>query len=166
LPLPPGDATARATAEWVAAALDGDAGLLAKALGAAGLARSWGARVVGGPLAAALVVRVESPSGALDAAVAQTRALLDRVRQGALVEADRARAAALLADRDLAASLDPARRVAALWSAPRSGHGPAPQATAAPQAPTLDAIRAFAASTLRDDALVIVAVRPPRPKAS
>ena len=31
-------------------------------------------------------------------------------------------------------------------------------------APSLDALRAFATATLRDDALVIVAARPPRPE--
>ena len=108
---------------------------------------------MGPPRASALVLRVAAPGGALDASVAQVRALLDRVRQGALVDADRARAAALLADRDLAASLDPSKRVLALW------RGASEQAT---PDPTLDALRAFAASALADDALVIVAVRPPR----
>src|SRR6185295_10449290 len=91
----------------------------------------------------------------LDAAVAQVRALLDRMRQGALTDADRARAATALAARDLAESLDPARRLAALWSAPA-------QAPAAATGPTLDALRAYAATALKDDALVIVAVRAPR----
>jgi hypothetical protein len=157
--LPAGDAAARSEASFVAAALDGADGLLAHALGG-GLAHAWSARVVGGPGASALVVRIESAPGALDAAVAQARALFDRVRQGSLVEADRARAAALLADRDLAASLDPSRRASALWRDPPrdASHDPAHDSP-----PTLDALRSFASTTLRDDALVIVAVRPPRP---
>ena len=150
--LPAGDAQARTAGEWLAASLDGRDGLLAHALGG-GLARTWSARVVGSARASALVVRVESPPGALDAAVAQARALLDRVRQGSLAETDRARAAALLADRELAASLDPSHRVAALWQEPHET-----------TAPTIDALRTFASTALRDDALVIVAVRPPRPK--
>jgi len=156
LALPPGDAAAENAAQWIAATLDGSDGLLAHALGG-GLARSWSARVVGGSHAAALVVRVDSAAGALDAAVAQVRALFDRLRQGSLAASDLAHATGLLAERDLAGSLDPSRRVLALW---RGAALPAPTAPAAP--PTLDALRAFASTTLRDDALIIVAVRPPR----
>ena len=87
------------------------------------------------------------------AAVAQTRVLLDRVRQGALGEEDRARAAAVVARARLAASLDPRARAIALW------RGETPATT-----PSLDAMRAFAAAALHDDALVIVASRPPRPE--
>jgi hypothetical protein len=142
--------SARVAGEWIAATLDGPDGLLSHALGG-GLARGWSARVIGSSRAAALVVRVESVAGGLDGAVAQVRALLDRIRQGSLTESDRARATALLAERDLASSLDPAHRVASLWQDP---HDAPP--------PTLEALRSFAAATLRDDALVIVAVRPPR----
>ena len=154
LALPPNDANAAASAEWIAAALDGTDGLLAHALGG-GLARSWSARVVGAARASALVVRVDSAAGALDAAVAQVRSLFDRVRQGSLSPSDFAHASALLADRELASSLDPSRRVLALWK------GATP-----PQPPTADALRAFASSTLRDEALIIVAVRPPRSPAA
>jgi hypothetical protein len=146
--LPPGD-EARAAATWIALALDGDAGLLAKSLGA-GLARSWSARVLGGPRASALVVTITTAPGALDAAVAQTRALFDRLRQGALVDADHARAAAASDKAALAASLDPRARVVALF---RGEGPPAPP-------PTIDALRAFASQVLKDDALVIVALRP------
>ncbi len=152
LALTAGDAARTRAAEWIAATLDGSDGLLARALGA-GLARAWSARVVGGTHASALVVRIDSAAGALDAAVAQVRALFDRLRQGSLAAADVAHAAALLADRELAASLDPGHRLLALWT------GDAPPT--AP--PALDALRAFASATLRDEALIIVAVRPPRP---
>jgi len=155
-----GDAPARTAASFIAAALDGPDGLLAHALGG-GLAHAWSARVVGGGRASALVVRIESAPGALDAAVAQARALFDRVRQGSLAETDRARAASLLADRELAASLDPSHRVSSLWrDAPRAA---ASDASLDPGAPTLDALRSFASTALHDDALVIIAVRPPRP---
>jgi hypothetical protein len=149
LALPPGDATAQSNAEWIAATLDGPDGLLAHALGS-GLARAWSARVVGGPHASALVVRVDSAAASLDAAVAQVRALFDRLRQGSLGAADQTHAATLLGERDLAGSLDPSRRVLNLW---RGAIAAAP--------PTLDALRSFASTTLRDDALIIVAVRPP-----
>jgi hypothetical protein len=153
-PLPPGEA-AQGTGAWLAATLDGPDGLVARALGAGGnapLARSWSAELFGEPRSPALVVRVEAAEGSLDAAVAQIRALLDRVRQGALREEDRARAGEALGRVTLAASLDPRSRAVALWR----GAGPTPPA------PTLDALRAFAASSLKEDGLVIVAARPPR----
>src|SRR5262249_25308707 len=95
----------RAAAQLVALALDGDAGLLRTALGS-GLARSWSARVVGGARAAALVIRVATAPGALDGAVAQTRALLDRLQKGALADAELQSARAAQAKKELAASLD------------------------------------------------------------
>ncbi len=153
IPLPAGDAAASAAAGVVAMALDGPQGLLASALGEPGLARSWSARVVGGRLASALVVRVATAGGALDAAVAQTRALLDRLRQGALTDSDFARAGASRAAADLASSLDPRARVVALF-----------RGEPAPPAVTLESVRAFAAAALRDDALVIVAARPRAPR--
>ena len=159
LALPPNDATARTNAAWLAATLDGRDGLLARAVGG-GLARTWSARVIGPTRAPSLVVRVGTAPGALDAAVAQTRALLDRLRQGAMVEADRTRAGAARTREDLAAALDPRSRLVALFRGdPVSG----PVGSAATP-PPLDALRAFAATTLRDDALIIVAVRPARPK--
>jgi hypothetical protein len=148
--LPSFDPAARAAASVVAAALDGPGGLLEKALGS-GLASAWTARVTGPPRAPALVVRVSSAQGSLDAAVAETRALFDRLRLGALTDDDRLRAVHRLAEERLSASLDPKARLIALWRSE-------------PPAPTLslDAIRAFVAVTLKDDALILVAARPPR----
>jgi hypothetical protein len=134
----------------VAAALDGPGGLLEKALGS-GLASAWTARVTGPPRAPALVVRISSAQGSLDAAVAETRALFDRLRVGALTDDDRTRGVHRLAEERLSASLDPKARLIALWRS----EAPAPT-------PTLDAIRAFVAATLKDDALILVAARPPR----
>ncbi|MBV9949637.1 MAG: hypothetical protein JOZ69_22540, partial [Myxococcales bacterium] len=163
VPIPPGDPAARAAAHWIAAALDGPSGLLARALGRtgkpdsaeAGLASDSSASVVGSPRAPALVVHLVAPNPELDAAVAQTRALLDRVREGALRDEDRARAAAAIARESLGASLDPRRRTIDLWRAAP----PSPS-------PSLDALRAFAASMTRDESMVIVAARPPRPDPS
>jgi hypothetical protein len=162
VPLPPADATARAMATWLAAALDGGDGLLAHALGAdaavtgrpidAGLARGWSAVVLGAPQTPSLVVRLVGPDASIDPAVAQVRALLDRLRHGALRSEDRAKAAGAIARAELAASLDPRARVIDLWR----GEPPSP-------APSLDDLRAFAASALRDETFVIVAARPPRP---
>jgi hypothetical protein len=148
-PLPPADRPSRDAAQAVAAALDGDDGLLSKAL-ASGLASSWGARVIGPAGAPALVVRVGSTGRALDAAVAQVRVLFDRLRQGSLTEADRTRAAALLAEHALRSALDPRGRLIQLWRGD----------PAHPAVPPLDTLRTFLAQTFHDDALVIVAARP------
>jgi hypothetical protein len=154
--LPAGDPGARRAAVGLAAMLDGPGGLLAHALaadagGGAPLASDWSAKVVGGPQAEALVVRVVAADGALDLAVAQTRALLDRVRQGAFRDADRARAEASLARARAASALDPRTRLIELWL------GDAPYAL-----PALDELRALASTALRDEGLVIVAARPAR----
>ena len=162
LALPPGDAAARSAGTWVAAALDGSDGLLAHALGAdrtgtpdAPLAHAWSAAVLGPPQSASLVVRLAGPDASLDDAVAQVRALLDRLRHGALRDDDRSRATAAIARARLASSLDPRARIVALWR----GEPPSPSA---PVAPSLEDLRSFSAASLRDEALVIVAARPPR----
>jgi len=158
VPLQPADEEAPAAAAWIAAALDGPGGLLARALAGPGgdaapapLARGWSAAVLGLPRAPALVVRIEAPDTTLDAAVAQARALLDRLRQGAIDDADRSRAAAAFTRARTTGDLDPRVRAIDLW------RGSAPAA-----APSLEKMRAFAVATLRDEALVIVAARPPR----
>ncbi len=166
IPLPAGDAAARADATWLAAALEGSDGLLAHVLGgdrdATGpsLARAWGADVVGASPASALVVRVVARDASIDDAVAQVRALLDRLRHGALREEDRSRAAAVVTRQRLATSLDPRARAVALWRGEASS--PTPSGTASAP-PTLDELHAFSAAWVHDESLVIVAARPPRP---
>jgi hypothetical protein len=160
LPLPVGDEWARTAALWTAAALDGQSGLLARAVGspapgegtAPALARAWSASVIGVPRAPALVLRLVAPDTTLDGAVAQTRALLNRLQQGALREEDRGRAALAITREAMAASLDPRSRVIELWRGQ----------PASAAAPSLDALHTFASVVLRDDALIIVALRPPR----
>ncbi len=156
VPLPKDDEAARASALLTAAMLDGPGGLLASSLKSAGLARDFGARVLGPSRGAALVIHLASAEGALDAAVAQTRALLDRLRQGAMTEADRQRAIEARASEDLRSSLEPRQRALALLRG----------APAKTTPPTLAALRAFAASNLRDEGLVLVAVRAPRSEKS
>jgi hypothetical protein len=164
IPLAPGDQAARTAAAWIAAALDGNDGLLARAVGGlvqgnpydTALARAWSAAVIGAPRSPALVVRLAAADTSLDAVVANARALLDRLRQGALQEEDRVRAASALARAAVTASLDPRARVIDLWRAdPASG-----AAAGGQPGPSLDALRAFAAAVLLDDSLVIVAGRP------
>jgi len=158
VPVAPGDEEASTAASWVAAALDGPDGLLGHALSGSGgdappaaLARRWSAAVLGLPRAPALVVRIEAADPSLDAAVAQTRALLDRVRQGAIDDADRSRVAATLTRLHAMADLDPRTRAIELWRGRTASPGP-----------SLEKMRAFAAAAIRDEALVIVAARPPR----
>jgi hypothetical protein len=152
LRLPSGDASARVLASWWAEVLDGDDGLLAAALGNPGLARSWSARVLGPEHDGALAIRIVSSDAALGSAVAQARALLDRLKNGSLSDRDLARAAARRAKNDVHAALDPRARLVATWSASPTASAP----------PSLDAMKSFAASFFRDDALVVVAARPPR----
>jgi hypothetical protein len=107
--------------------------------------------VLGPAQAPALVIRVAAADGSLDACVAQIRALLDRIRQGALRDTDRARAEALLTRARLGSGLDPRERIVDLWR----GQAPSP-------APSLEDLRLFASASVRDEDLVIVAARPPR----
>jgi hypothetical protein len=156
--LPAGDPSVLVRAGWLAAALDGPDGLLARALGGGTqegapppLARSWSATVLTESHPPALAVRVTAPDASLDAAVAQVRVLMDRVRQGALSEEDRRRAGVAIARERLSASLDPRARTIELWR----GESNAPE-------PSLDGMRDVAAAVLHDEALVIVAARPAR----
>lgn len=155
------DDRARGAATTIAAALDGDGGMLEKAVGAAGLARSWSARVIGAPRAPALVIRIASSQESLDKAVMQTRALVDRIRTAGLAAADYDRAAATTARDAVANALDPRARVVATFRAepiPNAAQPPPPRATA-------DETRAFATKALAEDQLVVIAARPGRPPA-
>jgi hypothetical protein len=171
-PLPAGSAAAgrsRALASLVAHALDGPDGLLARALGDTGLALTSEARVLGEDAARALVVRIEAPSEALDAAVAQVRALLERLRKGAFAETDRTRALRAHERAELARALDPRGRLVALFRGELSPDAtaatppaPTPAADVGRTAPSLDAVRAFCASTFDEERMIVVAARPPR----
>jgi NAD(P)-dependent dehydrogenase (short-subunit alcohol dehydrogenase family) len=124
---------------------------LARATGAASLAATAQARLVGGPRVAALVIDVRAPEATLDAAVAQVRALLQRLRQGAITSADFERSQTLRDRWELEASLDPRRRLITLWREPR------PPPPAAPL--SLEGWRAWVANTLSDEKLVVVEVK-------
>ncbi len=154
--LPPHNRDALASATWLAAVLDGPAGLLARSPGStADAARTgdvkWSAEVVGAPLAPGLAIRLQASDGAIDAGVARARAILEKLRVEGPTADDWSRASSAVSDDRLAASLQPRQRVVDLWlSQPE------------PLAPSLDTLRAFAASYLRDDALLVIAARPPR----
>jgi hypothetical protein len=150
--------SAREGADWLADTLDGDGGLLANAIIGAGLGKSASARIVGGAFASALVLHVASTEGALDSAVAQVRALVDRLRRGAITDAEIAHAAARRAAGDGRKSLDPRARLASLLDR-------APQRPPRTAPPSAAALVAAAQAILRDETTVIVALRPPRTRA-
>lgn len=159
-PLPPSDESARAAATAMAAALDGPSGLLETAvLGASGLARSASARVIGSPRAPALVVRIVGTQATLDAAVMQTRALVDRLHKSGLPAAEVERANAKVTSDAIGTALDPRARVVATWR-----EKPVPPASDAKStSPTVDDVKAFAQKYLGEESMIIVAARPPRP---
>ena len=138
--------------ELTLAGLAGPEGWLGKAVASSSLGATAQARIVGGARAAALVVDIRTPESSLDAAVAQVRALFERLRQGAIGPADYERSAAQRDRWDVDASLDPRRRLVDLWREPR------PAKTNA--LPTLEGWRAWAASALRDEKLVVVLAKP------
>jgi hypothetical protein len=143
-----------ADAAAIAGMLDGPGGMLAQALGD-GLAREASARVLGPAGARSIVVHVEAPASALDTAVAQVRALFDRLRRGAIAEADLARHKKQAQLEETTRLRDPRERLIALFRGE-------PQK----EVVTVDRVRATAATILQDDALVIVAARPRAKKRS
>jgi hypothetical protein len=152
VPAPAAGAPGRELAETTALALSGADGWLARAL-AADLGVTASARLVGGDRRAALVVDVRGPDDRIEPAVAQVRALFQRLAQGAAAPVERDRAASLRARRLLEGSLDPHRRVAALWRGSDPGEG----------APfSIDAWRAFHAAIFRDEATIVAVARPKR----
>ncbi|MBS2016165.1 MAG: hypothetical protein JST00_25005 [Deltaproteobacteria bacterium] len=161
------DERARGAALTIAAALDGDGGpraaslgpsLLEKAIGGAGLARGWSARVIGAPRAPALVIRIASTQDALDKAVMQARALVDRIRAGGLAAQDYERAVAVTGHDAIASALDPRSRIVATFRGePIPAAAPPPPARA-----SQEDVRAFGAKWLGEEQLVVVASRPGR----
>jgi hypothetical protein len=141
-----------AFAELTLAGLSGADGWLNKALGSLGATAQ--ARLVGGPHAAALVIDVRASESNLDAAVAQVRGLLQRLRQGAILQNDFDRSLALRDRWDLEASLDPRRRLVDLWRDARS------TSRGAPLSP--ESWRAWAAGALKDEKLMVVLAKPKR----
>lgn len=134
-------------ADWLASLLRADSSL-AHAL--AGTVRSSDARVIDAPSGRWLTVHLDAPNSALDAAVAQTRALLARLHDGAISDGD-LKSARATADAEVAKSLvDQRVRATTAWRGEPNNK----------PSPTLEAVRACARSTLRDEALVIVASRP------
>jgi hypothetical protein len=150
VPVPKQGAEDAAFGELLLAGLGGSEGWLAKALGSPSIAATAEARLVGGANGAALIVDVRAGEASLEGAVAQVRGLFDRLRQGAIGAADFERSAAQRERWDVEASLDPRRRLVELWRDKK----------ALKTAPSLEALRAWAAASLRDDKLVVVLAKP------
>ena len=153
-PVPPHGSAEGALGELTLAGLSGPEGWLGRATASSALAATAQARLVGGARASALVIDVRAPEATLDAAVAQVRALLQRLRQGAIGPADFERSQAVRDRWELEASLDPRRRLISLWRDPRPSPAPVPL--------SLEGWRAWAANTLSDEKLVVVIAKPKR----
>jgi hypothetical protein len=145
--VPPRGAPDHDLAELAALALDGDGGLLASALPPA---TRGSARVLGGPRSAALLVEIDGPEESIGAAITATKTLLERLGREPAEATALARAASRAAALEREAAKTPRRRLVALWT----GRVPSPVA------PAPDRLRAFFASALRDDELVVVEARP------
>ncbi|MEZ4261252.1 MAG: hypothetical protein R3B36_19405 [Polyangiaceae bacterium] len=147
---PLGADAASASADALALALGAPGGPLHGALVGTGLASAARARVLGGARAPTLAIHVTAADGALGPAVMQTRAAIERVRQGALTDADvaRARDAGRARERELLA--DPGERAARLWRG---------EALAAE--PSIADVRALAARALAETDLVVVTTGAP-----
>lgn len=159
-PFSPGHDGARAAARVVAALLDGDGGLLAKATsGASPAAREVSAKLLGWPRAPALVIRIAATEASLDDAVMQTRALVDRLRADGPAAADLERALQVRARTALATALDPRARVVATWRGEPVDTGDLVRTSA-------EDIRKFSREHLGEEKMIIVASRPSRPPAA
>jgi hypothetical protein len=153
LPAPPPAAPDRVLAELLLAGLSGPDGWLARAMGPLRGGASARPRLAGGSRASALIIDVAAAEAGLELATAQVRGVLQRIRAGALTQADLDRSLSVRASWELQASLDPRRRLLDLWQTSRA------PATAAP---ALDAWRAWAAAALAEDRLVVVLAKPKR----
>jgi hypothetical protein len=152
-----GSGPQRVFAELLQAGLVGEGGWLDKAL--ASLNATTQVRLWGGARAAALVIDARGAEANLDATIAQLRALLQRLGQGAIAAPDLARAVALRERARREALLDPRRRLVDLWREPSDPSKP-DEPTAEANTAWLEAWRGWAANNLQDERLVIVSSKP------
>jgi len=142
----------REVAGHLALVLDGANGRLADVLGG-GVSTKWEARLVRGVGRHALVILALSPDANVDAVVSRLRALLDKLRGGALESNDLARA-----DRErdalrMSRRLDPRARVVDLFAG---------ELLATPPAIDLTQLRAAAGKLLDEDRAQLVVARLPK----
>jgi hypothetical protein len=147
VPLTTSKADYRREAEWTTLLLNRESGWLDQALMEPGLVSSAYARLIGGRRSAALVIEVRSLDEGMDKALAQVRALLDRLARGAATQKDADLARNYFARLDRLVGLDPRHRVVHLW------HGRRNQGSA-----DLASLRRFHQRTLRAESHVMVVV--------
>lgn len=149
VPLSPGPVGVPLEARFTAHLLNREGGWLESSLRIPGLAPYAAASVLGGSGGAALVVEIALPGRSAREAVAQVRALFDRLAHGAATPQDLALASTSLATEQAQAMLDPRYRAVRLWLGRTE---PAP--------PDLPALRRFHEQVLAPERHVVVMTRP------
>lgn len=147
--LPPNPAGVPLEAAFTVHLLNRQGGWLERSVRIPGLAPYAAASVLGGPSASALAVELALPGHSAKEAVAQVRALFDRLSQGAATADDLALATAALLGQRAQAMLDPRYRAVHLWL----GRADAPP-------PDLAALRRFHEKALAAERHIVVMTRP------
>jgi hypothetical protein len=147
VPVDASTADARAALGATLALLAPEGGVLARALG--GLGARGEAFLLGSEPRPQLAVELRGSDEALEGAVAQVRALFDRLRRGAVGPGDLARVRGLLREAWLAARSSPRRRLTDAWRGRAE----------APVVPPLEAWRAWLASGFFDERAAVVVVK-------
>lgn len=148
LPIPLSTSPDRESAALLASALEGPEGLLAQSLHSLDSVGAK-ARLLGGPLASALLIDLRAPDEALEPAIAKLRSLLLGLADGSMTQEAFERAQRKRSAAALEASLDPRRRSVELWLS-REVSSP----------PTFEGFQGFLKETLREDRAVLVVARP------
>ncbi|HEU4412465.1 MAG TPA: hypothetical protein VFS43_44900 [Polyangiaceae bacterium] len=149
LPVEASTGPARAALRATLVLLGPEGGLLGRALG--GVGARGEAFLVGAERGPLLVIELRGSEDALEGAVAQVRALLERLRRGALAAADLERVRGPLGAAWLEARSSPRRRLVDLW---RGGGDERPE-------PTLEGWRQWLGSGFFDDRAAVVVVKAP-----
>jgi len=147
VPLPSSKTDYRREAEWTTLLLNRESGWLDQALVQPGLVSSAHAQLVGGRRSAALIIEIRALDEGMDKALAQVRALLDRLARGAATQEDADLARAHFARLDRLVGLDPRYRIVHLW------HGRPARSSA-----DLASLRRFHQLALRAESHVMVVV--------
>jgi hypothetical protein len=152
LPAPSPAAQDRPLAELLLAGMSGSDGWLARAMQPLGGGASAEPRLAGGSNASALVIDVRAPEASIESAMAQVRGVLQRIRAGAVTQADLDRSLSIRQRWELEGSVDPRRRLLDLWQS----------RSPSPPPPALEAWRAWTAAALAEERLVVVIAKPKR----
>jgi len=141
---------------WLRHALDGRKGWMHQAFRSFEGPVRVEVRTLGGPHLQALVIELHCADELLEKAVQQARGVLSRIRQGAATEQHLRRAASRSTRDRLRQRLDPRHRLASTWR----------ERPKTPEAPSLSSWKNWLQSTLSDDDIAIVMVKPPRSEKS